>query len=136
MKIKSEDSLFSPSMLIEKMVEFPIPEDELEQKKEIINKWIDELKSGKLSKSKEESIKYRFLHDFFHKILGFNEDHPTEWQMALEHKSFVDGTKPDAALGIFQLQENTISAKVTAVVEIKDFNTDLDKKVDGISPVE
>ena len=80
MKIKSEDSLFPPSMLIEKMIEFPIPADELEQKKEIANKWIDELKSGKLSMSKEESIKYRFLHDFFHRILGFNEDYPTEWQ--------------------------------------------------------
>ncbi|MBI3218576.1 MAG: hypothetical protein HYZ44_03620 [Bacteroidetes bacterium] len=136
MKIKSVDSLFPPSLLIEKANEFQVPQQELQPIKELINKWIEEINSGKLSKSKEESIKYRFLQDIFHKILGFNEDHPTEWQLDPEHKSRADGTKPDAALGVFQLHENSISANVVAVVEIKDFNTDLDEKIKGTSPVE
>lgn len=92
----------------------------------IIDNLIQELKKGKLESLKEEEFKSRFLNEFFGDILGFNYGNSTFWTLREEPKTKVDGTKADGALGFFNKNKN--QNDVRAVIEIKDINTDLDRK--------
>lgn len=92
----------------------------------LIKSLVNVLDSGKIGNSKEEEIKPRFINTFFGDIMGFNYGNSNEWQLRYEKKSVVDGTKPDAALGYFFI--DNYKDDVRAVIEIKDANTDLDTK--------
>jgi len=89
-----------------------------------INVWAQKLDSGRLSKTKEESIKSQFVTSFFGDILGFNYGNANEWMLEEEKRSVIDATKVDCALGYFS-KENS---KVMAVVEVKGAKENLDKK--------
>lgn len=91
----------------------------------LIKALVEELESGKIEKLKEEEVKPRFINTFFGDILGFNYGNSNKWQLKDEKKSVVDGTKPDAALGYFFVDDK--NDDVRAVIEVKDAKTDLDK---------
>jgi hypothetical protein len=130
MKVKSAPHIFDPLLLKEKIAESDIELlPDFDEKLEVFKRWSGELESGKISLSKEEEIKPRFLIDVFGKVLGFNLDNPESWSLSLEHKTLIDSTKTDASIGSFSIGEDGVKGKVIAVVEIKNANTDLDKKL-------
>lgn len=103
----------------------------------LINSLISELESGKLASLKEEEIKSRFVSVFFGDILGFNYGNSTKWLLKEEKKSTINGTKPDAALGYFFIDDK--KDDVRAVIELKDASSNLDDKQNRpnkMSPVE
>lgn len=95
-------------------------------KKNIIESWISELRSGKLDSLKEEEVKSRFVTGLFGDVLDFNYGNSNYWLLREEAKTKSDGTKPDAALGYFA--HDKTEDDVRAVIEIKDAKTDLDAK--------
>ncbi|GCC50333.1 hypothetical protein SanaruYs_05480 [Chryseotalea sanaruensis] len=100
---------------------------DLERIKRLVNWWADEIKSGRIDSQKEESIKPKFLIDFFSTILGFRIS-GGDSSMVIELKTFVDGTKADAGLGHFVFKSNGFEPdQIYAVIEIKDSMTDLDE---------
>jgi hypothetical protein len=104
---------------------------DIEKIKRLITWWTSEIDSGRLNTQKEEAIKPKFLIDFFSTILGFNISSENS-SMALELKTFVDGTKADAALGHFVFKSNAFEPEqICAVIEIKDSNTNLDESSKG-----
>lgn len=104
---------------------------EISRIRKIIAKWVKEIDSGQLELVKEEAIKPKFLIDFFSIILGFRMSGEHS-QMALELKTFVDGTKADAGLGHFVFKPKGVEPeRVYAVIEIKDAGTDLDDSSKG-----
>ncbi|WP_264524025.1 type IIL restriction-modification enzyme MmeI [Flavobacterium sp. N502536] len=92
----------------------------------IIDSLIEELHSGKIESAKEEEFKSRFLNEFFGDVLGFNYGNSNYWTIREEAKTNLDGTKPDGVLGFFS--KDKALNDVRAVIEIKDADTDLDKK--------
>lgn len=87
---------------------------------------IKEMESGKLNSLKEEEIKSRFVTTFLGDILNFNYGNANKWMLREEKKSVTDGSKPDAVLGYFYVDKDKDDVRV--VVEVKDANTNLDKK--------
>jgi hypothetical protein len=92
----------------------------------IIGGLTNELHSGKIENAKEEEFKSRFLNEFFGDVLGFNYGNSNYWTLREEAKTNLDGTKPDGVLGFFSKHKD--NNDVRAVIEIKDANSDLDKK--------
>lgn len=128
MKSSEATFLFDSEFMERELANFmfdSIPD--VKKKKEIIRAWISELTSGRLAISKEEEIKPRFLQDIFGSVLGYAFEGANFWNARPEFKTYVDATKADAALGFFVLADGKIKGQVIAVVEIKDYNTDLDK---------
>jgi len=120
--------LFSNSFLHPYLESFPLSSVvSVYQIRETIKRWNDGLGSGKLESEKEESIKSRFLIAFFGDILGFNYNNTSNWLYQEELKTNVDGTKPDASLGLFFITENGLESDVRIVIEVKDAGKDLDK---------
>lgn len=135
--------IFQDALLSTHLNEFKIDHvPRINQSKEIINSWIKELESGKLRFEKEESIKSRFILEFFGDILGFNYGNSKLWHLREEVKTVVDGKKPDGALGFFESSKDRkqIQNDVRVVIEMKGFNVDLDKEQAShkkkLSPVE
>ncbi|SIQ00430.1 hypothetical protein SAMN05421821_101397 [Mucilaginibacter lappiensis] len=101
---------------------------DIEYKRALLKTWFSSMTTGKIDLFKEEEIKSRFVLEIFGDILGFNYKNPTKWLFREELKSKIDSTKPDAALGVFQITDHGIEGDVNVVVEIKDIKTDLDKR--------
>ena len=105
---------------------------DIDKIKRLISWWTNEITSGRLNAQKEESIKPKFLIDFFSTILGFNISGENT-SMALELKTFIDGTKADAGLGHFVFKSNGFEPeRIYAVIEIKDAGTDLEESSKGV----
>jgi type I restriction-modification system DNA methylase subunit len=100
---------------------------DLTAKKKIIEKYIRALGSGRIERTKEESIQADFLNKFFGDILGYEYNDPYRWNLEKEYKSVTDGSKADGVLGFFSMTEKTKNADVRAVIELKDALTDLDR---------
>lgn len=86
-------------------------------------RWAELETSGRLARHKETSIDTQFLDQLFSKGLGYalKTESPSGWQ--LEHKYTVAGVGiADAALGDFPAAKSP-----TAVIELKDSTTDLDR---------
>jgi hypothetical protein len=99
----------------------------LTAKKKIIEKYIRALESGKIERTKEESIQADFLNKFFGDILDYEYNDPYRWNLEKEYKSVTDGSKADGVLGFFSMTEKMKNADVRVVIELKDALTDLDK---------
>lgn len=99
----------------------------INEKRDILKRWQEQLESGKLDLMKEEEIKSRFTTEIFGGVLGFNYQNTGTWLYREEVKTRVDATKPDAALGLFAIRDEQIDNKVRIVIEIKNAQTDLDK---------
>ena len=94
----------------------------------IIENWQNNLSTGKYLNAKEEEISSIFLTQFFGKVLGYEYDNPTSWNLRLENKTKIDSTKSDAALGYFKIEaQNELPKDVRVVIEIKNARTSLDK---------
>ncbi len=100
---------------------------DLPAKKQIIDKYILTLNSGKVEGSKEESLQADFLNKFFGDILQYDYNNENLWNLEKEKKSVTDSSKADGALGFFSMIEKTKKYDVRVVVELKDASTDLDK---------
>lgn len=95
-------------------------------KTNILKGLISELQAGKLEALNESEIASRFINQFFGDILGFNYGNSTKWHLREQKKSEIDGTKPDAALGFFSIdQEND---EVRIIIEMKGASVNLDEK--------
>ncbi len=114
--------------------------DEMRKKLKIIDNWQENLISGKYVIAKEEEISSLFLNNFFGKILDYKYDNPDNWNLRLENKTELDGTKADAAMGYFKIKDKKELPKdVRVVIEVKNAKTPLDLKqvrIKSLSPVE
>ncbi len=114
---------------------------DLAHKLELIQKWQNGIKNGKILKQKEEELQSEFLNTFFGEVLEYvySPDAP-KWNLSKEHKSDTDSTKADGALGYFWMFGKDRKADVRAVIELKDARADLDKPQNRLndkrSPVE
>ena len=124
----NSEHLLNPKIVENELIHFSLSViPNVEEKRGKVSKWVDEFKSGRLTKSKEEEIKPRFLTEIFGDVLGYAFGGTSSWNTRPEFKTMVDSTKADAALGIFTLTESGVLNDVIVVVEIKDLSTDLDK---------
>ena len=134
---KKYNRIFKESFIEYKLESFEISKEELSEKKEKIQDFINFIKSGKIKDYNEEQLQARFATEVFEKTLGYKNSFNETWEYELERKTDVDGQKPDIVLGEFTSDES----KVIAVVELKDFKYyDLDKKQNRVgdkrTPVE
>lgn len=134
---KKHNRIFKESFIEYKLESFEISKEELSEKKEKIQDFINFIKSGKIKDYNEEQLQARFATEVFEKTLGYKNSFNETWEYELERKTDVDGQKPDVVLGEFTSEES----KVIAVVELKDFKYyDLDKKQNRVgdkrTPVE
>ena len=101
-----------------------------------IQKWKKSVDEGRFHKTKETSVQGLFLNSVFDKILGYaTMDNAGEWNQQAEYKSVLDSSQADCGLGFFSSE----SKLVCAVVELKDANSNLDKKQhrsNHLTPVE
>ena len=100
---------------------------------EIICKWVDIEKSGKLKPRKESNLEGEFFKDIFGDCLGyalFSENIP-RWEA--EQKYAINGSQADGVIGSF----SPYHKKVNAVIELKGptINVDRDKS-NGRTPVQ
>ena len=99
-----------------------------EEKWEITKKWNYSLQHSNLARTKEESIQGDFLNNIFTAILNYkNRIGRNLWNIQQEQKTKMDATKADGSLGFFT---DTIQ-DVRVVIELKDAQTNLDKKQKG-----
>ncbi|MCL1882395.1 MAG: BREX-1 system adenine-specific DNA-methyltransferase PglX [Defluviitaleaceae bacterium] len=107
-----------------------------EKKYSEIQKWKKAIDEGRFHKTKETTIQGRFLSSVFDKVLGYTSIESTEeWNQHAEYKSVLDSTQADCGLGFFSEDAKI----VRAVMELKDANTNLDKKQNRdnhLTPVE
>ena len=125
--MKKIKSILNKDFLKAHLTYFPLSKiDGLELKREILKDWIQSYKSGKLKSQNETAIGADFINDIFGNVLGFNYRNSSEWNLEKELKTFVDGKKPDGAIGYFNL-EKEMNNSVQGVIELKDAKTNLDK---------
>ena len=88
-------------------------------------RWKTAIESGDLLKTKEKTIQGKFLVEVFERVLGYATiGNNSEYNQEAEYKSELDGSQADCTLGFFTSETKT----VRAAIELKDANTDLDKK--------
>ena len=94
--------LFRPDALRPYLKAFTVPE-EVEAKRELVQKWADLLSSAKAGSFKEQELLPDFLTDIFCGLLGYLRpaDNPTRYTRASEKYIEVDGKFADAVLGEF-----------------------------------
>ena len=109
---------------------------DFERKHAEMLKWKFSIENSDLRKTKETSVQGKFLKSVFEKVLGYSTFlEGGEWNQLQEFKSKLDGSETDGALGFFTPKEKL----VRAVIELKDANTNLDKKQyrgNHLTPVE
>ncbi|MBD3244779.1 MAG: N-6 DNA methylase, partial [Candidatus Moranbacteria bacterium] len=126
-------NIFKDKLIKEKLENYKILD--FKKKLAIVKRWQKAYKSESLQTQSESQCEQAFNKDFFIDILGY-KDFPDDPRSIIP-KSKIKGTgqKPDAILGVFSKNKE----KISAVVEIKDANTPLDKsqKREGnLSPVQ
>ena len=90
-----------------------------------MSKWKKAVENSDLQKTKETSVQGKFLESVFEKVLGYSTFlDSAEYNQIQEFKSKLDGSEADGALGFFSAGTKI----VRAAIELKDANTDLDKK--------
>jgi len=97
----------------------------IDKKIRIIEKWSN---NKHLKKLNEEQLKGEFFRDIFVDVLGYKTviSGEKEWSFSVEQKTEVDGSKPDAIIGLYS-RNNSIN-RTFGVIEVKGFNVDLDEK--------
>jgi hypothetical protein len=121
-------NLFNPAELDDALIGFDRESVVgFSDKLQIIAKWVQEIRSGKLQTLNEDEVKPRFVTQIFGDVLGYDMSGPSEWNLRPEFKSFIGSTKADAAIGFFRLSDFESSATVQAILEIKGPYANLDK---------
>ena len=98
--------------------EIDLEKNNLKEKREFLNKWINMEKIGTLYSSKEEALQGEFLLNIFSNLLNAVNvtDGKDEWNLERETKTEIDGQKADGVLGFFNKKGNK---DVRAVIELK-----------------
>lgn len=125
--------LFKDKVIREKLQCFEIPD--MQAKLATVQKWHSAYISKELHKKTETQCEQSFNQDFFVEILGFRAFPNEIYTIDPKAKTDATGQKPDALLGYFTGNEKV----VTAVAEIKDVNTALDRsqrREGNLSPVQ
>ncbi|MBD3330816.1 N-6 DNA methylase [Candidatus Peregrinibacteria bacterium] len=129
-------SIFKQKKLKEELEKFEILE--FEQKLEIVKKWHKAYEDGSLQKKSEKEVEQEFIQSFFVDILGYTRFPENPHTIIPQGKvQKAGGQKPDAILGCFE--EDKKIKRVSAVCEIKDANTPLDKsqqRAGSMTPVQ
>ncbi|MDX2212265.1 MAG: DNA methyltransferase [Oculatellaceae cyanobacterium bins.114] len=128
-------SLFHAKTLINALRNFQFPAD-IDNKHQVILRWIQTLDSGTLSSIKEVSLHGAFLNDIFQTVLGYRsvtQGNGANWEIHAE-PSIVGRGAADAALGFFAPSDR----QIIAPIELKGAMTDLDrgKSRNQLSPVD
>ena len=121
--------LYDEKTLAEKAEkEIDLKENNLKEKREFLNKWINMEKIGTLYTSKEEALQGEFLLNIFSNLLKAVNvtDGKDEWNLERETKTEIDGQKADGVLGFFDKKGNK---DVRAVIELKGPTINLDSKL-------
>jgi type I restriction-modification system DNA methylase subunit len=109
---------------------------DFERKFSVMQRWKKSIDNSDLLKTKETSVQGQFLSQIFGDVLGYAEMIGNdEWNIVHELTSKHDGSEADGALGFFGAK----AKDVRAVIELKDANSDLDKKQNRsnhLSPIE
>ncbi|WP_314294549.1 Eco57I restriction-modification methylase domain-containing protein [Leptotrichia massiliensis] len=108
---------------------FNLSEEEINEKKKILNKYIEMHRNGDLKNHKEENIKPSFFMEVFKDILGYNSITSGKFELYFEKKTKMTQERSDACLGFFEKDYN--SDRVKAVIELKGPYVDLDKEQVG-----
>lgn len=131
-------ALFQKKSLKNALVKFKFPSD-LEQRHQIIIKWVEALNSGTLNQVKEISLHGDFLKDIFQNVLGYSSiitGGGKVWEIHAEQTIADGGGSADAAVGFFTATENNkgkvkLQGKVVAPIELKGTKDDLDRPAPG-----
>jgi len=131
-------ALFQKKSLKNALVKFKFPSD-LEQRHQIMIKWVEALNSGTLNQVKEISLHGDFLKDIFQNVLGYSSiitGSGKVWEIHAEQTIADSGGSADAALGFFTATENNkgkvkLQGKVVAPIELKGTKDDLDRPAPG-----
>lgn len=131
-------ALFQKKSLKNALVKFKFPSD-LEQRHQIIIKWVEALNSGTLNQVKEISLHGDFLKDIFQNVLGYSSiitGGGKVWEIHAEQTIADGGGSADAAVGFFTATENNkgkvkLQGKVVAPIELKGTKDDLDRPASG-----
>lgn len=94
--------LILPNVLANAAVDFRLSPEREEEAHEIIRKWADMERSGKLAGMTESALQGEFLADIFGKVLGYKlfSENEQEWEIQTAYR--VNGGTADAALGVFR----------------------------------
>ena len=98
------NNLFNQKILEKKAdEEVDLSKNNLSERREALNKWINLLENGVLEKSKEEEFQGEFLYDIFTTVLHATNksDGKNEWNLERETTTQLDGQKADGVLGFF-----------------------------------
>ena len=111
--------------------------ESIDEKWKIMKKWQNVYKKGVLHRTKETAVQGLFLSQVFGDVLGYKTfvDGVNEWNQYQEVKSVLDTSEADGGLGFFTSEKSD----VRVVIELKDANTPLDKKLNRsnhMTPVE
>ena len=126
--------LFKDILIEQKLEKFEIPK--LDQKIEIVKKWLNDYEHGTLKKDSEISRAPGFNQDFFLDILGYTKKPSEIYSFNSEY--LIEGKRPDGVLGFFK-QNKIEEDNIFAVVELKGALNQLDKpqqREKNITPIE
>ena len=108
--------------------EIDLEKNNLKEKREYLNEFINMEEIGTLYTSKEEALQGEFLLKIFSYLLNAVNvtDGKDEWNLERETKTEIDGQKADGVLGFFDKKGNK---DVRAVIELKGPTINLDSKL-------
>lgn len=127
--IQTHQRLFTDRYIEKKAPAINLPSiPDFDKKLGLLKDWQDGLRSQRIIKAKEEQLQSDFLNHFFGEILGYaySQSLP-RWNLEKEHKSALNSTKVDGALGFFEMVNGKPKGDVRVVIELKDARSDLDK---------
>jgi type I restriction-modification system DNA methylase subunit len=116
--------LFHPRIL-RQLDAHPFPSD-LTRRHDLLRRWVDSLRAGKLDEAKEVSVHGEFLTRIFGDALGYRslaEAGAGGWELAAEKTVGLGGKSADGALGFFQQGK---PGRVLAAIELKGAKQSLD----------
>ena len=122
------NNLFNQKILEKKAdEEVDLSKNNLSERREALNKWINLLENGVLEKSKEEEFQGEFLYDIFTTVLHATNksDGKNEWNLERETTTQLDGQKADGVLGFF---DKDGKKDIRAVIELKGAKVSLDQR--------
>ena len=122
------NNLFNQKILEKKAdEEVDLSKNNLSERREALNKWINLLENGVLEKSKEEEFQGEFLYDIFTTVLHATNksDGKNEWNLERETTTQLDGQKADGVLGFF---DKDGKKDIRAVIELKGAKVPLDQR--------
>ena len=122
------NNLFNQKILEKKAdEEVDLSKNNLRERRESLNKWINLLENGVLDKSKEEEFQGESLYDIFTTVLHATNksDGQDEWNLERETTTQLDGQKADGVLGFF---DKDGKKDIRAVIELKGAKVPLDQR--------